>query len=310
MRYATLRDMRLAHLAVLVAVVACSSSPAAVTPPDPANHTFGGDRPVPLIRVPDKYDRGKPVSLVLMLHGYGSDALQTNVLFGLQYIADAENILLVGPEGTVNSKGSHFWSATDACCDFEHTGVDDVKYLTDLVKEVKQYYAVDPKRVFAVGVSNGGFMALRLACDASDVFSGVVSYAGAGYLDASKCVPKEPVAVLQIHGTADGTVPYAGGTLSGGVYPGITVTLPPVSQTVGDWVKRDGCSPTPDTSQPPIDLIAELPGAETKLQVWNGCAGSSQVKLASIEGGGHVNLGIASTFPGFAWPFLRDHAKK
>lgn len=281
-----------------------------VTTPDPTNHTFGGSRPVPLVRVPDKYDRGKPVSLVLMLHGYGSDALQTNVLFGLQYIADHENILLVGPEGTVNSLGSHFWSATDACCDFEHSGVDDVKYLTDLVKEVKQYYAVDPKRVFVVGVSNGGFMALRLACDASDVFTGVVSYAGAGYVDASKCTPKEPVAVLQIHGTADGTVPYAGGTLSKGVYPGITVTLPSVAQTVGDWAKRDGCSPTPDVSLPPIDLIGELPGVETKLQVWNGCAGTSQVKLASIEGGGHVNLGIAATFPGFAWPFLRDHAKK
>jgi len=175
---------------------------------------------------------------------------------------------------------------------------------------VKQYYAVDPKRVFAVGVSNGGFMALGLACAASDVFAGVVSYAGAGPTDASKCNPKEPVAILQIHGTADTTVPYAGGTLAASVHPGVTVTLPSVAQTVGDWAKRDGCSPTPDASQPPIELIDELPGAETKLLVWNGCAATSQVKLASIEGGGHVNLGIMKTFPGFAWPFLRDHAKK
>ena len=162
-RCATLRRMRFAHLAALVAVVACSSSPPVVTPPDPANHTFGGDRPVPLIRVPDKYDRQKPVSLVLMLHGYGSDAIQTNLLFGLQYIADDQNVLLVAPEGKLDASGKHFWNATEACCDLGGTGVDDVKYLTDLVSEVKQYYAVDPKRVFAVGVSNGGFMALRLA---------------------------------------------------------------------------------------------------------------------------------------------------
>lgn len=297
--------MRLARLALLIAVGACSSTPAATTPPDPANHTFGGDRPVPLIRVPDKYDRQKPVSLILMLHGYGSDAVQTNLLFGLQYIADDENLLLVAPEGKVDASGKHFWNATEACCDLGGTGVDDVKYLTELVKEVKQYYAVDPKRVFAVGVSNGGFMALRLACDASDVFAGMVSYAGAGYADASKCAPKEPVAILQIHGTADPTVPYNGGALTSG-----GPAVPSAAQTVGDWAKRDGCAATPDASQPPIDLIGELPGAETKLLVWSGCAGASQVKLASIGGGGHVNLGIASTFSAFAWPFLRDHAKK
>jgi len=301
--------MRLVRLLLAAVLFACSSAPA-VAPPDPASHTFGGSRPVPFVRAPDKYDRSKPVSLVLMLHGYGSDALQTNVLFGLQYIADDENILLVAPEGTVDSTGKHFWAAGNVCCDFEHTGVDDVKYLTDLVKEVKQYYAVDPKRVFAVGVSNGAFMALGLACQAADVFAGVVSYAGAGPVDASTCNPTEPVAVLQIHGTADTTVPYNGGTLAASVYPGVTVTLPSVAQTVGDWAKRDGCSPTPDASLPPLNLVDELPGDETKLLVWNGCAAASQVELASIEGGVHVDLGISQHFPAFAWPFLRDHAKK
>ena len=183
--------MRFVRLLLAAALVACSSSSPAVTPPDPASHVFGGSRPVPLVRAPDKYDRTKPVSLVLMLHGYGSDALQTNVLFGLQYIADDENILLVVPEGTVDSTGKHFWAAGNVCCDFEHTGVDDVKYLTDLVKEVKQYYAVDPKRVFAVGVSNGGFMALGLACEAADVFAGVVSSAGGTfpYADSRPATP-------------------------------------------------------------------------------------------------------------------------
>jgi polyhydroxybutyrate depolymerase len=303
-----MRSVRFLLAAALLACACTSASPA--PPPDPSTHTFGGSRPVPLVRAPDKYDPRKPVSLVLMLHGYGSDALQTNVLFGLQYIADDENILLVVPEGTVDSTGKHFWAAGNVCCDFDHSGVDDVKYLTDLVKEVKQYYAVDPKRVFAVGVSNGGFMALGLACEAADVFAGVVSYAGAGPLDASTCKPTEPVAVLQIHGTADTTVPYGGGTLAASVRPGVTVSLPSVAQTVGDWAKRDGCSAAPDTSLAPINLVDDLPGDETKLQVWNGCAGTSQVKLASIEGGSHVDIGISQHFPAFAWPFLRDHAKK
>jgi polyhydroxybutyrate depolymerase len=291
-------------LSVALGCTSCGSSEPAPAPADPKTHTFGGARPVPIVRAPDKYDPQKPVTLVLMLHGYGSDALQTNVLFGLQYVLDDQNMVIALPEGTVDASGKKFWNATDACCDFGKTGVDDVKYLLDLVKELRQVYAVDPKRIWAVGVSNGGFMALRLACEAADVFAGVISYAGAGWLDASKCNPSGPVAVMQIHGTADTTVPYQGGTLGVGTSP-----VPSAMKTTSDWATRNGCGSSPDASAPPIDFDLDQPGAETKITTWTGCTKNGATRLLSIEGSPHVSLGITKNFPGIAVPFMNDHAK-
>lgn len=290
----------------LAFVASCSScsSESAPAPPNPKDHVFGGARPVPIVRAPEKYDPSKPVALVVLLHGYGSDALQTNVLFGLQYLVDQENLLLAFPEGTTDASGKKFWNATDACCDFGSTKVDDVRYLTDLVKELRSVYAVDPKRVYAVGVSNGGFMALRLACDAADVFAGVISYAGAGWLDPTKCNPSAPVAVLQIHGTADKVVPYQGGTLDVGGAP-----IPSALETTSAWATRNGCGSSPDASAPPIDFDADQPGAETHITSFTGCTKNGATRLLSIEGSPHVSLGITSAFPAYAWDFLRSNAK-
>lgn len=298
------RVRALASILVASMAFGCSTEQAPA-PPDPSTHTFGGARPVPIVRAPDKYDRSKPVSLVLMLHGYGSDALQTNVLFGLQYVVDDENLLLAIPEGTVDPTGKKFWNVGEACCDFGKSGIDDVKYLLDLVKELRQWYAVDPKRIYVVGVSNGGFMALRLGCEASDVFAGVVSYAGAGPLDASKCAPTAPVAILQIHGTADTTVPYGGGTLS----VGSGIVVPSAMKTTSDWAARNGCGASPDASAPPIDFDSDQPGAETKVTSWTGCTANGATRLLSIEGSPHVSLGITKNFPSVALGFLKDHAK-
>ncbi len=303
-RLSGMRAVALAAFTIALGCSSCGSSDVAPAPPDPKNHTFGGARPVPIVRAPEKYDANKPVSLVLMLHGYGSDALQTNVLFGLQYLVDDDNLLLALPEGTVDADGKKFWNATDACCDFGKTGVDDVKYLLDLVKELRQWYAVDPKRIWVVGVSNGGFMALRLGCEAADVFAGVISYAGAGWLDASKCNPTAPVAVLQIHGTADTTVPYQGGTLSVGSAP-----IPSAMKTTSDWAQRNGCGSSPDATAPPIDFDADQAGAETKITSWTGCTKNGATRLLSIEGSPHVSLGITKNFPSYAWTFMSEHAK-
>ncbi|CAN5408847.1 PHB depolymerase family esterase [soil metagenome] len=293
-------------LACSFAVMFAGCSTAETTPPGPSpeGHVFGGSRPVLNVRAPDKYDRQKPVSLVLMLHGYGSDALQTNLLFGLQYIADDENLLLAIPEGTTDTSGKKFWNATEACCDFGNTGVDDVKYLLDLVKELRTYYAVDPKRIYVVGVSNGGFMALRLGCEAADVFAAIVSYAGAGYSDATKCTPTAPIGVLQLHGTADTTVPYQGGTLGVG-----SAVVPSAMKTTSDWAARNGCGASPDMSAPAIDFDLDQPGAETKITSWTGCTANGGTRLFTIEGSPHVSLGVAKALPGYAWGFLKDHAK-
>jgi polyhydroxybutyrate depolymerase len=129
-------------------------------------------------------------------------------------------------------------------------------------------------------------MAYRYACDRADRVAAIVSQAGAMWMDASRCQPSEPVAVLQIHGTEDQLVPYQG--LARGVPA--EYLLPSAHQSVADWVAFDKCNPRPDTSTPPLDLIEDeatpdVPAAETTVEKWTSCRG---VELWTMRGGGHV----------------------
>src|SRR5262249_9298088 len=155
-----------------------------------------------------------------------------------------------------------------------NTGVDDSAYLSSLIDEIKARYTVDPKRVYFVGHSNGGFMSYRMACDHADQIAAIGSLAGAMWADTSKCKPSQPVSVLEIHGTADADVLYNGSV--GGKYPDAVTT-------VEDWATLDGCSLMPDNSAPPLDLDSSLMGAETTVQRYTqGCKAGGAAELWSI----------------------------
>jgi polyhydroxybutyrate depolymerase len=269
---------------------------------------FGGSRPVQLY-VPSGYT-GAPTPLVILLHGYSVSGLVQDIYLGIRTVAEEKTVLYAHPDGTVDSSGNRFWNATDACCDFGHTGVDDSSYLEGLVKEIGTRYAVDPKRVYFMGHSNGGFMSYRMACDHADTVAAIVSIAGAMWLDTTKCAPSAPVSVLEVHGDADqdvlygggGTSPPDGGTGSGAAYPGATTT-------VADWATFDGCTSPPDTSQPPLDIDASIAGAETKVTRYAaGCRAGSEVDLWTIQGGIHVP-GFNPTFAPMAFDFLLAHGR-
>ena len=132
------------------------------------------------VDLPAGYDPAKPAPLLLLLHGYGDrGASLASTRWNVAAAATPRGMLLARPNGTADSHGSRFWNATDACCDFESKAIDDVGYLTAVIDDVAAHYRVDPKRVWALGLSNGGFMAHRLACDAADRFAAVVSVSGA-----------------------------------------------------------------------------------------------------------------------------------
>ena len=280
---------------VCVSCSSCSSSSAATVASSDASapvlgdfdpRPFGGGRPVNLY-VPSGYRETAPLPLVIMLHGYAVVGGLEEALLRLEPLAEERGFLYAYPNGTVDSAGNRFWSATDACCNIDGSLVDDSTYLASLVVEIGKRYRVDPKRVYFVGHSNGGFMAYRMACDHAGVIAAVVSLAGATWNDTSKCAPSEPVAVLQVHGTKDTEVLYDG--LQGaGAYPG-------AKATVLDWATYDGCALTPDTTAPPIDIEDSLPGAETSITRYaSGCRAGGHAELWTMEGGGHIpNLNLA-----------------
>lgn len=256
------------------------------------------------LRVPQGYDPKVPAPLVMVLHGYGASGLAQNIFFNLGSIADKEGFFLVAPEGTVDGSGKQFWNATDNCCDFERKNVDDVAYLTGLVDEIGRYYAIDPKRVFLVGHSNGGAMSFRLGCDASERFAAIVDLAGPFFVDASRCKPKAPVPLLHMHGTADQTVPYPP-TSAGSRIPN-----PGAAATVATWAANNGCGATPDTSSPPLDLDLDQPGAETKISKFTGCRDAADVELWTLEGSPHIPFNLTKDLPSIVYRFLAAHPKR
>ncbi|MSX92973.1 MAG: prolyl oligopeptidase family serine peptidase, partial [Actinobacteria bacterium] len=142
--------------------------------------------------VPSSYTKGTAMPLVVLLHGYGATGPIQEAYFGVQALAESEGFLYVHPTGTTNSLGKAFWNATDACCGYQTT-VDDVAYLTGILDSVSAQYDVDPKRIYFMGHSNGGFMSYRMACELSGRVAAIASLAGATFLDAAKCNPSEPV---------------------------------------------------------------------------------------------------------------------
>ena len=285
----------LASLAIAVLSLACGAdhepegsggAGGAVAPPT----TFGGDRPVELF-VPSSYDAATPAPLLILLHGYRVSGLAQEVLFRLEPIAEARGVLYAHPDGTVDSEGSKFWNATELCCDFDGTGVDDSSYLIGLVDAISAAYNVDPKRVFFAGHSNGHFMSYRMACDHAHRVAAIAGLAGGMFQDPASCAAEEPVSVLHMHGTADEAVPY---DLA-------------AEASAAAWAGFNGCEDVP-VAAPNIDLESSIEGAETTVQIWNGCAPGTATELWSIEGGKHIpNLG--SDFGATLVDWLLAHPK-
>jgi polyhydroxybutyrate depolymerase len=307
-----LMSLRALFLALLLAgcppppppppVVDAGCQPGGVARPDQI--VFGGARPVTL-QVPRAYDPACAAPLVVLLHGYGAAGILEEGYLGLGSLVDGRGVLLAAPDGTVDSSGSAFWNAAnEACCNFSGSTVDDVKYLGDLITGIRAVYNVDPKRIFLVGHSNGGFMAHTLACELSDDIAAVVSLAGTVAVSSPACHPSAAVSVLQIHGDQDAIVFFDGGTnvvgKGGGPYAGAL-------ETTSRWASADGCQAT-FTAGMPFDLEAGLPGAETDVSTFDGCPAGTDVTLWTIRGGGHSPM-FSGKFAGPVWRWLAAHPR-
>ncbi len=246
----------------------------------------GGERPAALL-APRGADRSEPRPLVLLLHGYGSNGEGADAYFQFSALVNELGFGLLLPTGTRDGEGDPFWNGTTECCDMLDTGVDDAGYLAGLIGEARTHAAFD--KVAAVGHSNGGFMAYRLACEAVPGLIAIVSLAGGAYANADDCRAPSPLSVLQIHGNRDQVIRYAGGPLKGPL--GWTEPVPGAEASVLRWAERAGCDLGAAEELAPIDTDVFLEGAETAILRWReGCAAGTVHELWTIRGGGHVPL--------------------
>lgn len=266
---------------VLTATTGCSDDPAEPVVTDPPPTTFGGDRPVDLV-VPTGYDPAVPTPLLVLLHGFSASGPLQDLLFRLKPEVEARTVLYAYPNGTFDEGGSRFWNATEACCDFGDIGVDDSAYLRALIEEIQAHYNVDDRRIYFSGHSNGGFMSYRMACDHADLIAGIAGLAGAMLSDPTDCAATEPVHVLHIHGTEDGSVQYEGltgpGDLSG--YPG-------AAESVAYWADQGGCDATP-TDGAAMNLDNYIDGDETAVSRHDGCDPGGSAELWTMVGSEHI----------------------
>ena len=270
-------------------------------PDKPKKRVFGGKRPATL-QLPEGYDPSKPLPLLIVLHGFGASGSVQAGYMAFPELQEKEKFLLIAPDGTVHPVAKRrFWNATDACCGFGQSKVDDVAYLTSLIKEIKAEYKVDAKRVYLVGHSNGGFMSYRMACDASDQITAIVSLAGATYKSKILCNPKQKVSILQVHGTDDSTIRFGGGANFGVLYPG-------AEESVLLWGSYNECSGRLETANTRLELDSKVAGPDTNVQEIGGCPKGVSVALWTIEKGSHIP-GLSLSFAQQTWSWLMKHSK-
>ena len=288
----------LISLLVLAILVGCGGTGGQDFSPDPPLVIGGDERPAE-VDIPTNYDPTLPHPLVMVLHGFGADGFVETAYLQLFDFVDEKQFVLIYPDGTLNDQDQRFWNGTPACCDFNDS-VDDVGYLSGLIEEAEQTYNIDPKRVYLIGHSNGGFMSFRMACEASELITAIVSLAGSTFDDPADCAPATaPVSVLAIHGTADATIPYDGRP---NLYPGAVETTER-SATAG------GCDVGSPTDEGSVDLVPGIDGAETdKVAYSTGCDEGIDAALWTINDGGHIPF-FSTEFADMTTDWLFGHSR-
>ena len=282
--------------ALALTSMACVTLPVAA--PDDAGPTSDGsiavnDAPLPVVRLPvgtadrpadinlpTEHDGTTRLPLFILLHGYGASGPQQDAYLGFSRAVRAVGGYSIIPEGTVDVTGKRFWNASESCCNFAGSSVDDDAYLLSLIDAAEAAVPVDPTRVYFFGHSNGAFMAMHMACTHADRITAIGTLAGTEAVDFTCTTLARPVSVLHLHGTADTTIQYGGGTVGAASFVG-------AEAVVSRWVSRDGCDAT-GTPGTAFDWDTVVAGAEATPNVFGGCDGGASVELWTLTGSGHI----------------------
>ncbi|MBC8266245.1 MAG: hypothetical protein H8E84_04705 [Flavobacteriales bacterium] len=223
-----------------------------------------------ILYVPTMYNANNPTPLVLNFHGYTSNANDQMWYGDFRLIADTANFLVVHPQGQLDNSGNTHWNVG-------WTGSigDDVSFTAALIDSLSAIYNIDANRIYSTGMSNGGFMSYLLACQLSGRIAAVASVTGGmGPLMMGNCNPQHPIPIMEVHGTADFTVPYNGDTW-----------LESVSSAMDYWVNFNQCdTQSVFTAMPNINTSD---GSTAEHFVWKNGLNGVEVEHYKIINGGH-----------------------
>jgi polyhydroxybutyrate depolymerase len=222
-----------------------------------------GVRRTALVDVPG----GARVPLVIALHGAGGNGRFMERYSGLTTAAKPRGFAVAYPDAE-----GKFWQLAPS----GEQAHDDIAFIRSLIDQLEATTCVDPERVYVTGVSNGGGLTARLGCELSERIAAIAPVAG-GYAKLPPCHPDRPVSVLEIHGTADASVPYS-----------------QVAPFLAQWAALDGCNPRP---------VRRRIALRTLLAVRHGCPRGTLVQHVELLDGPHAWPGTpVQRLPGHTSP--------
>lgn len=236
---------------------------------------FGGLARSYSVHIPPSYESRKQTPVVLVFHSAMMNAALMARFCGLSEKADQSGFVVVYANGTGSTPVFLYWDAGGV----RGRVSDDVGYVARLLDDLPTVVNIDPKRVFATGMSNGAMMCYRLAAELSERIAAIAPIAGTMAID--HCQPRRPVSVLHFHGTKDGLVLFGGPDER----TPKNIKFLSVDDSIRTWVKVNGCPETP--------LVADLrdradDGTTVRKESYGPGKEGSEVVLYVVQGGGHT----------------------
>lgn len=246
-----------------------------------------------VLHTPKSYQSDRPLPIMIALHGYGSQGKDLAASSGLNDLADQQGFLVVYPDGL-----DRRWNLSQSL----FSQVDDVGFVSTLIDRLTQIRAVDSRRIYAMGVSNGGFLVQRLACEPSSriaAFASVVATLPESL--QTSCKSSRPVSMLMMNGTADRKVPWQGGRMLYG-------SILSVPDSIEFWQQRNQCNTK--------SVVKRVVNDRVDLDRYPNCQAGSEVELVTLKGVGHLfprgGSGQNSLINGSEeiWTFFQRHPLK
>lgn len=225
-----------------------------------------------LVYVPDAYTGEEPVGLVFTLHGAGSNKEEQLAYSAFGPLADEDGTIVVAPDATGDPRRWSPYGAEPSVSLGGIDGVNDLDFFAELLDEVEATFCIDPTRVYATGMSSGGFMSAAIACEYSDRIAAIAPVTATVYAEGA-CGEADTTPYVYFHGTDDPVVPFLGPVPGPNGEPG-----PGAAELSSQaWADHNGCDAEPTD---------ERIGTEVIHRSWSGC--DAPTDLYIVEGGGHT----------------------
>jgi polyhydroxybutyrate depolymerase len=243
------------------------------------NLTIDGNDRSFIVYLPTGFNNAGKMPLIFAIHG-GSGTPEGMInISNFKPIAERDKVVLVYPAGIQKN-----WNDGRPTTP-NQLGINDVSFFNQLCDYMITNYPVDGAKIYATGISNGGFMASRLGCELSNRIAAIAVNAATieATTIAPNCNPGRTVPALYIHGTADPLVPFTGGQMTASGTAGGTILSH--FQAIDNWVTINACNTTPTITELP-DIAND--GTTIKERIYGGGRNGSEVVSYVVLNGGHT----------------------